>query len=61
MSDASALYAVLGAAVGAVASQLSGIVKVVSKAHARQAMARAAAADRTEARQRPLYTTLVRD
>jgi hypothetical protein len=61
VSDTSALYAVLGAAVGAVGSQLSGIITSVSKSRARKAKTAAAAAARTEATQRPLYTKLIRD
>jgi hypothetical protein len=50
---------VIGAAVGAIASQVTGIFQTVSKGRARRAKRAAAKAAAAEAKRRPLYEALI--
>lgn len=60
MSDVAVVYAgVIGAAVGALGSQVAGVIQTISKSRARGAKASAAAAAAAEARRRPLYEALI--
>ena len=61
MTDNAGLFAVIGAAVGAVGTQVTGIIQVVSKRGARRAKAAAAMAAAKEVKRRPLYESLIGD
>jgi len=61
MSDVVAIYAgVIGAAVGALGSQVTGVIQTISKGRARRAKAASARADEAEAKRRPLYEAMIK-
>ena len=59
MSDTTAIYALIGTAVGALGTQLAGISQDIRKGRARKIKAAAKAAENRQARQRPIYLALL--
>jgi hypothetical protein len=58
MTDNSGLFAVIGAAVGAAGTQVTGIIQAISNSRTRRAEAADADAAK-EAKRRPLYEKLI--
>jgi hypothetical protein len=61
MSDTAGWYAIIGAAIGAVGVQLTGIIQAVSESRARRAAAAAEAKAAKEIKRRPMYEKLIND
>jgi hypothetical protein len=61
MSDTAGLYAIIGAAVGAVGTQLTGITQAIGKSRARKAKTTAAEMAERTTRRRPLYLNMLSD
>lgn len=59
MSDLSGLYAVVGAAIGALGAQLTSFTKAVSKSRARRAKEAVAEKESKAVKRRPLYEGMI--